>query len=236
MRKTGDEMDSLLFYGVMLYSILPNIYFRFFSKNVVRCVSCEKDEVAFTFDDGPDPRYTPQLLDVLKEHSVKATFFVLGEKAEKHPEIIERMVKEGHVIGLHANRHIGAPFRTYKGMKEDFKRSLEVLQGLGVKVHFYRPPWGLVNMVSNKFIKEYRFKPILWSIHASDWSKYVDEHHIERILVDKVKAGDIVLLHDGRGAEGAPQRTINALHLALPKLKEKGFQFVVPTKDFPHSA
>jgi len=229
-------MDSLLFYGVMLYSVLPNVYFRFFSKNVMRCISCKGEEVAITFDDGPDPRYTPQLLDVLKEHGIKATFFVLGEKAEKNPEIIKRMVQEGHVIGLHANRHIGAPFRSYRGMKKDFKRSLEVLRGLGIKVHFYRPPWGLVSVISNRFIKEYGFKPILWSIHASDWSKYVDEKHIERVLVGKVKAGDIVLLHDGRGAEGAPQRTINALHLALPKLKEKGFKFVVPTKDLPYSA
>ncbi|MFH5836283.1 polysaccharide deacetylase family protein [Proteiniclasticum sp. C24MP] len=219
-------MDTILFYLFIIYSILPNIYFRFFAKSVRRNVKAGDMRIAFTFDDGPDPRYTPQVLDLLKKNNVKATFFVLGEKAKENPEIIRRIVDEGHSIGLHANKHIGAPFRTYKAMKDDFFSSVNVLQSMGIKVHLYRPPWGLVNIASSKFIHQYDFEPVLWSIHASDWSRYVDETHIENILTQKVKPGDIILLHDGRGAKNAPQRTINALGKALPVLKEKGYHFV----------
>lgn len=221
-------MDTILFYLFLIYSIIPNIYFRFFAKNVRRNVKSGDKEIALTFDDGPDPRYTPQVLDLLKKNNVKATFFVLGEKAKENPQLIKRMVDEGHTIGLHANKHIGAPVRTYKAMKDDFFSSISVLRSMGVTVHLYRPPWGLVNIASSKFIHQYDFEPVLWSIHASDWSRYVDEKHIERILTQKVKPGDIILLHDGRGAKNAPQRTIHALESALPLMREKGYHFVKP--------
>lgn len=226
-------MDTLFFYGFMIYSILPNIYFRFFSRKVLRNLSgldFENNEISLTFDDGPDEKYTPQLLDLLKKNNISATFFVLGEKAEKYPNLIKRMAREGHTVGLHANKHVGAPFRSYKGMKRDFHHSLVVLKLLGIKVKYYRPPWGLVNMTSAEFIKKYHLKPVLWTIHASDWSARVDQAHIEKVMTEDVKPGDIILLHDGRGAKDAPQRTINALKSALPKMKEKGFIFVSPRR------
>lgn len=224
-------MDTLFFYGFMFYSILPNVYFRFFSRKVMRNLSglnFENKEISLTFDDGPDERYTPQLLDVLADNDIKATFFVLGEKAEKYPQLIKRMAREGHTIGLHANKHVGAPFRSYKAMKQDFHHSVVVLMLLGIRVKFYRPPWGLVNIISAKFIKQYHFKSVLWTIHASDWSARVDQDHIEKVLVEDVKPGDIILLHDGRGAKDAPQRTINALKNVLPIMKDNGFIFVSP--------
>lgn len=224
-------MDTILFYLFLAYSIIPNIYFRFISKKVVKSVPATGKSIAFTFDDGPDPRYTPQLLDLLKKYRIRATFFVLGEKAKDNPELIRRIIDEGHVIGLHANKHIGAPFRSYKAMKSDFYNSLSILRGMGVKVKFYRPPWGLVSIVSSKFISQYDFEPVLWSLHASDWSRYVDEKHIARILIEKVKPGDIILLHDGRGAKDAPQRTINALMTAIPELISQGYKFVTPVDD-----
>ncbi len=232
-------METLFFYAFMFYSILPNVYFRIFSKKVIKTLkgySIEGKEISLTFDDGPDDRYTPQLLDLLKKHNIKATFFVLGEKAEKYPEIIKRMAREGHTIGLHANKHLGAPLRSYKAMKKDFHQSVVILLLLGIKVKYYRPPWGLVNMVSSKFIKEYQFKPVLWTIHASDWSGRIDQKYIENVLIEQVKPGDIILLHDGRGAIGAPQRTIDALKNAIPKMKEKGFTFVSPGEYKPSNS
>lgn len=221
-------MDTILFYLFLVYSIIPNIYFRFFSRKVVKSVSTKDKNIAFTFDDGPDPRYTPQLLDLLKKHKIRATFFVLGEKAAANPLIIRRIIDEGHIIGLHANKHIGAPFRSYRAMEGDFHKSLDILKEMGVRVKFYRPPWGLVSIASSKFISQYDFEPVLWSLHASDWSKYVDEKHISKVLIEKAKPGDIVLLHDGRGAKDAPQRTINALTMAIPELISQGYKFVTP--------
>lgn len=211
---------------LLIYSVIPNIHFRYFSKNVRKKISAGNKRIAFTFDDGPDPRYTPQLLDVLKKNDVKATFFVLGEKAKENPNLIRRMVEEGHTIGLHANRHICAPLHSYKTIKNDFLASHSQLESMGIKVDLYRPPWGLINIASAKLIRRYKIKPILWSRHASDWSKYVDEKHIRKTLTEKVKPGDIILLHDGRGAENAPQRTINALRTALPVMRNQGYHFV----------
>src|SRR5690554_3230039 len=98
-KRTGDYVDTILFYLFLIYSIIPNIYFRYFSKRVLKRIPVEGKRIAVTFDDGPDPRYTPQLLDLLKKHHIRATFFVLGEKVKAYPEIIERIVSEGHVIG-----------------------------------------------------------------------------------------------------------------------------------------
>ena len=219
-------MKKILIYSFLIYSVLPNIHFRYISKKVMKNVSADDKRIAFTFDDGPDPRYTPQLLDVLKKNDVKATFFVLGEKAKNNPELIRRIVEEGHTIGLHANRHICAPFHSYKTIKNDMNTSHSLLKNMGIKVGLYRPPWGLVHIASQGLIRKYKFKSVLWSIHASDWSRYVDENHIVKTLTEKVKPGDIILLHDGRGAENAPQRTINALRTALPVMKRQGYHFV----------
>ena len=136
--------------------------------------------------------------------------------------------EEGHTIGLHANKHISSTFRSYRATKKDFHDSLSVLKELGIRVKFYRPPWGLVNLTSNSFINKYEFEPVLWSIHASDWSRHVDVEHIITVLTTKVKPGDVVLLHDGRGSDEAPKRTIKALETAIPELIRQGYQFVIP--------
>ena len=219
-------MKKILISLFLIYSVLPNIHFRYISKKVMKNISAGDKRVALTFDDGPDPRYTPQLLDVLRKNDVKATFFVLGEKAKNNPELVRRIMEEGHTVGLHANKHICAPFYSYKTIKNDIFTSHTLLSNMGIKVELYRPPWGLVNLGSSKLIRQYRFKPVLWSIHASDWSRYVDEKHIGKTLAEKVKPGDIILLHDGRGAENAPQRTINALKSAIPIMKSQGYHFV----------
>lgn len=221
-------METVLFYIFIIYSVLPNIYFRYISKKVWRKIPIEEKSIAFTFDDGPDPRYTPVLLDLLKQYNIKCTFFVLGEKAKANPDLVKRIADEGHTIGLHANKHISSTFRSYRATKKDFHDSLSVLKELGIRVKFYRPPWGLVNLTSNSFINKYEFEPVLWSIHASDWSRHVDVEHIITVLTTKVKPGDIVLLHDGRGSDEAPKRTIKALETAIPELIRQGYQFVIP--------
>jgi len=230
-------MDTLLFYFFLFYSILPNIFFRYFSRKVRKRLDTKDKSIAITFDDGPDPRYTPLLLDLLKKYDVKCTFFVLGEKAKLYPDLVKRIVSEGHTVGLHANKHVGAIFRSYKATKKDFQSSLSVLKELGITVRFYRPPWGLVNITSSNFIEKYKFQPVLWSLHASDWSKFSDVEHIFTVLTEKVKPGDIILLHDGRGAKDAPMRTIGALETALPKLISQGYKFVIPDeiyREHPH--
>jgi peptidoglycan/xylan/chitin deacetylase (PgdA/CDA1 family) len=214
---------SLLF----IYSIFPNIYYRFFSNIVLRKVHAGEKVLALTFDDGPDPEYTPLLLDVLKENDVKGTFFVLADKASKYPDIVRRMIQEGHNIGLHSFRHINEAFLSPLRTKKELFESLSILNELNVKVNLFRPPWGIFNLMTCHYAMLCKCKIVLWSIHAKDWSRYTSVEYIKHRLINKVKPGDIVLLHDGGGAKGAPRRTIAALKAALPVLKSKGYRFVL---------
>jgi peptidoglycan/xylan/chitin deacetylase (PgdA/CDA1 family) len=219
-------MDLGILSLVLVYAILPNLYFRFLSSKVTKKISVKDNSIALTFDDGPDPKYTPLLLDVLKKNEVKCTFFVLAEKALQHPDLIKRMSDEGHNIGLHSFRHINAIFRSPYHTKKDFYRSMSIMKELGIKVKFFRPPWGLFNPLTFYYAKANNFKIILWSIHAMDWSRYVTVDYIKKTLINRIRPGDIILLHDGRGAKDAPKKTICALEAVLPLLKEKGYIFV----------
>lgn len=218
---------ELIWAFILIYTILPNIYCRLFSKAVIKRVDAKDKVIALTFDDGPDPQYTPKLLDVLKENNVKGTFFILASRAAKYPDLVKRIVDEGHSIGLHSFKHISeaimSPFRT----KKDFYKSLSILDELEVKVDLFRPPWGIFNLMTYRYAMLCNCKIVLWSIHALDWSKFVTVNFIRKRLINKVKPGDIILLHDGRGAKDAPKRTIYALETVIPVLKKKGYKFVL---------
>lgn len=212
---------------IFVYAIFPNIYYRFFSRVVLRRAKAMGKVLALTFDDGPDPEYTPVLLDLLKEYEVKGTFFVLANKAAKYPELVRRMVREGHSVGLHSFRHINEAFMPPHQTKKELYRSLSILNQLDVKVNVFRPPWGIFNLLTCHYAMLLNCKIVLWSIHAMDWSKFASVDYIKQRLINKVRPGDIVLLHDGGGAKGAPQRTIAALKAAIPVLKGKGYSFVL---------
>lgn len=102
----------------------------------------QQEPLFLSFDDGPDPRYTESLLDLLATRHIRASFFVVARFAEQNPQIILRMKQDGHLIGLHSAEHISAYLMTPSYAAWDFQRSIEVLQGLGVRPAFYRPPWG----------------------------------------------------------------------------------------------
>lgn len=212
---------------IFVYTIFPNIYYRFFSRIVLRKAHAREKILALTFDDGPDPEYTPILLDLLKEYDVKGTFFVLANKASRYPELVRRMVNEGHNVGLHSFRHINEAFLSPLQTKMEMYKSISILSELNVKVNVFRPPWGIFNILTCHYAMLLNCKIVLWSIHARDWSKYTSVDFIRQRLINKVRPGDIVLLHDGGGAKGAPQRTIAALKAAIPVLKGRGYRFVL---------
>lgn len=219
-------MDLGILSLIFIYAVLPNLYYRFFSNKVTKKMSVKDNTIALTFDDGPDPNYTPLVLDVLKKNDVKCTFFVLAEKAIQYPDLIERMKAEGHNIGLHSFKHFNAIFRSPYHTKKDFYQAVSIMKELGIKTKFFRPPWGIFNPLTFYYAKTNNLKIILWSIHASDWSRYVTVDYIRKRLLDRIRPGDIILLHDGRGAKDAPQKTICALEAVLPLLKKRGYKFV----------
>lgn len=178
-----------------------------------------------TFDDGPDPQYTPALLDLLAQHDIHATFFVVGDAAQAHPHIIQRMQEEGHLIGLHSASHKSAYLLTPSHTRDDFDRGVKTMAGLGVPLLYFRPPWGVVNLASFRSIRYHRLKLALWDVMAQDWRGDITAQEIIRRLRRRCRNGSVICLHDGRGENGAPGRTIQALALLLPQWLEEGFQF-----------
>lgn len=174
-------------------------------------------KIAITFDDGPHPQYTEQLLDGLKERGVKATFFVTGEHAELHPDIIERMNEEGHLIGNHTYSHI----QLNTGNRDEFKKQLirtnEIISEItGKEVLYVRPPYGTWD---KKFETELNMFPVLWTVDPRDWCS-----DNATCIADKVvaKAGenDIILLHDYY------ETSVTAALKIVDKLQEEGYEFV----------
>jgi peptidoglycan/xylan/chitin deacetylase (PgdA/CDA1 family) len=186
--------------------------------------------LALTFDDGPNPYYTPKVLDLLKDTDTKATFFVVAKNAAEQPKLIERMKKEGHGIALHSLEHRHAFLCSYRYMEKDFKKSMELLKDLQCDIRYYRPPWGVRNLFTGKFVKKYMLHMVLWDVMAGDWKAGNTPDRIARELLDKVFDGAVICLHDGGenygGAKGAPFHTIAALKKVIPELKKAGYEFV----------
>lgn len=173
--------------------------------------------IALTFDDGPHPRYTQQLLDGLKERGVHATFFVTGEHAELHPDIIRRMQEEGHLIGNHTYSHMQLRKSNREVFKEELIRTNEILEGItGQEVVYVRPPYGSWD---KSFEQELNMFPVLWTVDPLDWcSSNVDR--ITEKIVGKVEENDIILLHDYYDT------SVEAALKAVDELLEQGYTFV----------
>ncbi|MFL0195416.1 polysaccharide deacetylase family protein [Clostridium sp. WILCCON 0269] len=220
-------MNLDIFSLIVGYTIAPSLYYRSFSNKIIKKAPTKGNVIALTFDDGPNPEYTPKLLDVLKKNDIKCTFFVLAENAQKYPDIIKRIESEGHYIGLHSLKHMNAIFSSPYQTRKNFSEALNIMDHLGIKIKFFRPPWGIFNPLTYYYANANNLKIILWSIHAMDWSRWVTEDYIKKKLINNIKSGDIILLHDGRGSKNSPTKTIRALQTVLPVLKRKGYRFIL---------
>ena len=179
----------------------------------------EKPKIAITFDDGPHPRYTEQLLDGLKEREVKAAFFLIGENVAAYPEIVKREYEEGHLIGNHTFHHVDLekiPEET--AMKEIAMTNEAISSVTGEVPQFIRPPFGIRKKDLEEKLNEI---PVLWNIDPLDWNtKNVDE--IVNKVVTKAKDGAIILLHD------CYQSSVEAAFQIIDHLQAEGFDFVLP--------
>lgn len=177
----------------------------------------EIKKIALTFDDGPHPKYTEQLLDGLKERGVQATFFVTGEHASLHPDIIERMNKEGHVIGNHTYSHI----QLTEGNRENFKQELietnRVIADItGEEVIYVRPPYGSWD---KSMEKELNMIPVLWSVDPLDWCLQDASSVVSRVMKN-AEENDIILMHDYY------ESSVTAALQIVDELQKKGYLFV----------
>jgi len=175
--------------------------------------------IALTYDDGPDPRSTPALLDLLKSHNVKATFFVIGEKVRAHPELVRRCHDEGHTVANHSHRHgmwtnlhFGPWMRREIGACQD-----AVEQATGVPPRHYRPPFGLMNPHVEAAAHSHGLEVVGWTIRSLDTSR---ADAAERVL-DLLEPGAIVLLHDG---DIEQERVLATTRTILEAAREQGLE------------
>jgi len=178
-------------------------------------------QIAITFDDGPHPTLTPKLLDILKERNVKATFYVVGRLASAYPEILQRMVAEGHEIGNHTWNHPALTRISSGRVRSEINRTTDaIVEATGIKPKTMRPPYGATNSRINKSMDlDYGMKVIMWSVDPLDW-KYRNSKRVASQIIEKTQPGGIVLAHD------IHKSTVAAMPAALDALSAKGFEFV----------
>jgi len=196
---------------------------RLFHKN-----PAAKDAIALTFDDGPCLTATPDILDLLQEHAVLATFFMIGERVRRHPDLARRVFHEGHQIANHSDRHVA--FRSLVPSvckKETGEADRTFRSVMGVAPRFYRPPKGLINRYVVRALVGAGYYVATWSCMPGDYFRWHTAAWIARGLA-KVRPGDIVVLHDGIGLEPEPdrRRTLNILPDFIRGMKERGIRFV----------
>lgn len=182
-------------------------------------------QVALTFDDGPDAIVTPKILDILKENEIKATFFLLGDRAEAHPEIARRIVEEGHAIGNHSWSHPNfKELSMDEAMKQVMDTQDELNNIIGYRPSLFRPPYGALDEDMEKAIQSKDLAIVNWSVDTMDWSG-VPAQEIMGIIHEQLKPGGIILQHSANGKNHLAN-TIEALTLLIPDLKNQGYSFV----------
>lgn len=177
----------------------------------------EKPSIAITFDDGPSGRYTGRLLDGLKERNVKASFFLIGENAKENPELVERIYKEGHLIGNHTYSHVQMTHLSEEAAVGEIERTDQVISEItGEHVAYMRPPFGAWQ---RELEVRMEVLPVLWSVDPLDWTtENVDE--IVSKVVTEVEEGDIILLHDCYAS------SVEAALRIVDILQKEGYEFV----------
>ena len=154
-------------------------------------------QVALTFDDGPDPDVTPRLLDVLRDRGVRGTFFVLTDRAARHPDLVRRAAAEGHEIALHADRHQRLTEVSVVELRRRLRSARNLLEQLSSqRVRLFRPPFGAQSLATYVTARSCGLEVVVWGPHAEDWVQDAPEAVAARGL-ERLKGGDVLLLHDG---------------------------------------
>jgi peptidoglycan-N-acetylglucosamine deacetylase len=182
-------------------------------------------EIALTFDDGPNPNWTPRLLDLLAEHDAHATFFMLGSHAQAEPELVRRMVAAGHGIGNHSWSHPNLARTAAAGVREELARTQKTLeQIIGAPVRCFRPPYGARRPAVFRIAREMGLEPVLWNAMTSDWSDSSATRIAARLQakIDRLQRRGLaanVVLHDGNHRERSGNRgpSVAAAELLLKR-------------------
>jgi len=212
-------------YGVYNFALHPDLGQWKNQGLVISSVDTAEKAVAFTFDDGPNPEATPQVLEILRQNRARATFFVLGLYAERYPALIKEIQAHGHEIGSHGYSHRIKEYNNSDFARSDVKRAQDILtEQTGIRPRLLRPPGGFLSRDLVKYCQEESLSIITWTWQADykDW-KATDPNLLARQIIAGIQPGQIILLHDG----GQNRKVmIDALSRALPELSRRGYRCV----------
>lgn len=217
---------SLALAGVLLLlAVLPG---NSFYGKVLTHGDTQHKVIALTFDDGPYPPYTQRLLKVLAEKNVHATFFMVGENAAAHPELVREVQSHGHLIALHAGYHKDLLKLSSEEVRSNIAYGKSTIEGLtGQKLHYMRPPHGFKDWSVISAIEDAGLHTVNWSIIPRDWTNPGADIIAQRVI-ENAQPGAIVLLHDGDSPKNkAPrEQTIEAVSTIIDNLRAQGYEFV----------
>lgn len=183
-------------------------------------------QIALTFDDVPDSRYTPQVLDALKANGIKATFFIVGHRAQKHPDIVRRIIREGHAIGNHSYTHPDFRKASMERFKSQIWRTERVLYGTtGYRPKLIRPPYGEITEPQIRWARRNGYMIVNWDVDSLDW-KGLNQKQIQHNVIPAAGPGSIILMHAGGGTGSNLNGTVKSLPGMITALKAKGYSFV----------
>lgn len=191
--------------------------------NIYYSVDTKEKYVALTFDDGPHKYRTDEILDVLKEHEVRATFFTVGLMAKEYPDKVLRIISEGHEIGNHTYSHLKMQKLSRDALKYEIEETEKVLNEIcEYRPKLFRPPEGWCSEVISSVAAEMDYDIVLWNVDTLDWAHNSSEKICE-CIEKMVKPGSIILFHDYVSGKSG---TAEALRNIIPKLKVQGYEFV----------
>lgn len=219
-------ISAILLMGVAYHYV----YHGFGSQaDIIRSKPEKGNKVVLTFDDGPSSVYTPQILEILKEKGAKATFFLLGQHVEKHPELTAQIAAEGHEIGNHTYGHITVPNTPSPQLTAQIMRAnLMIFQHAGFYPPYIRPPRGLYDMRMRRIAMLLGQELVLWSLSAQDWHPRATAAGVIKRVIERAVGGDIILFHDSGSliaSEGSSRGpTVEALGPIIDGLRAKGLE------------
>jgi len=183
-------------------------------------------QVALTFDDGPDNRTTPIILDILKRNHVKATFFLVGSRASAYPDMVKRIIGDGNAIGNHSWSHPDFARVSADTARKEIADTEATLTAIaGYEPSLFRPPYGTLKAEDEPVIAQSRMNVVDWSVDTRDWAG-TPAKQILTLVRKELHPGGIILQHCSGGGTGHLANTVEALKILIPELKEEGYTFV----------
>ena len=211
--------------GLLLLAVLPGDSFY---GPVLAAGHTNQKVVALTFDDGPYSPYTEKILAVLKEKNVHATFFIVGENALAHPELVREIKADGHLIGTHTQHHKDLLRLDKKEVHDEMAMGVESLRKItGESPKFIRPPHGFKDYEVIEQAERLGLKVVNWDIIPRDWTNPGTQKIVSRVI-ENIKPGSVILLHDGDSPanKGSREQTVQALPEIIDQLRVEGYSFV----------